>query len=234
MTETKQRKKDNPGPDPKMLFGPQNSSRSKRLRSLVAASSVGTCFFFENDGKGSEFGAGDTAKADPAYTSHFPFTGHRRFLICFENVLGCGPNRAVLVTTKSPPFPCPFFKDDSSDSPRRKAVTFSTTLLFLGILRSSTVPDFLEIDGSDCFFLWPELSNRTAVGFSVKTGVAVAVVVASAINFRVRKVLVPVPVVVISPTTGRDSDSLSQTILWPHNLSPHDNSTEHHHHHHLI
>ncbi|KAJ6771058.1 hypothetical protein OIU74_017491 [Salix koriyanagi] len=212
MTETKQRKKDNPGPDPKMLFGSQNSSRSKRLRSLVAASSVGTCFFFEKDGKGSELGAGDTAKADPAYTSHFPFTGHRRFLICFEKRLG----------------------DDSSDSPRRKAVTFSTTLLFLGILRSSTVPDFLEIDGSDCFFLWPELSNRTAVGFLLQTGVAVAVVVASAINFRVRKVPVPVPVVVISPTTGRDSDSLSQTILWPHNLSPHDNSTEHHHHHHHL
>jgi hypothetical protein len=146
----------------------------------VAESSIETCFFFEKDGKGSELGAGDTAKADPAYISHFPFTGDLRstILICFETTLGSGPNRSVLATTKSPPFPCSFFKDAvslllifvSSDSPLRKIVTFSITLLFLGILRSSTVPDFFEIDGSGCFFLWPDLSNRTAVGFLLNLG----------------------------------------------------------------
>ena len=45
--------------------------RSNRLRSLVAESSTaervaGASFFFENDGRGSELGAGETANADPA------------------------------------------------------------------------------------------------------------------------------------------------------------------------
>jgi hypothetical protein len=111
----------------------------------VAESSTERCFFFENNGKGSELGGGDTEKADPAYISQFPATGDLRstILICFETVLGSGPNLSVLVTTKSPPFPCSFFEEtvadavslllifESSDSPRRKIVTFSITLLLL-------------------------------------------------------------------------------------------------------
>ncbi|EEF45445.1 conserved hypothetical protein [Ricinus communis] len=118
---------------PEYVTGSQISSRSKRLRSLVAESSIGTCFFLEKDGNGSELGAGDTAKPDPAYMSHFPVIGDLRstIRICLGTISGSGPSRSVPATT----IPS-FLRNgavsvvlilESSDSPRRKIVTFSIT-----------------------------------------------------------------------------------------------------------
>lgn len=49
-----------------------HSSRSRRLKSRVAESPTAAgdvCFFVGKDGRGSALGDGDTANADPAYTS---------------------------------------------------------------------------------------------------------------------------------------------------------------------
>lgn len=118
------------------------------------------CFFFENDGRGRELGSGETANADPAYTSHLlaaaAAAGDLRSTIrtCFGTISGSGPSRCVpSQTTRS--------LDDaaaeiwllifeSSDSPRRRIVTFSITRPEdLACLRSSEL-DQEDVDGSDC------------------------------------------------------------------------------------
>ena len=66
--------------------------------SRVAESSIEVCFFFENDGKGSELGAGETAKPDPAY-------------------MAAGLNRPASADP-------PLLIFESSDSPRLKIDTF--------------------------------------------------------------------------------------------------------------
>ena len=130
--------------------------------SRVAESSTAICFFFENDGKGNELGAGETANADPAYTSVFPAIGVLKSTIRILGIIsGDGPIRTVPLTTKpSPPFfndvppaPLPVFIFESSDSPLLKMVTFSmkksSELDLLTDFESSEADALLGIDGSD-------------------------------------------------------------------------------------
>lgn len=114
-----------------------------------------TCFFLEKEGRGRELGSGDTANADPAYMSAY----------------------TVDLTSRRPCFGLTSFLDgtpllslESSDSPRRRMVTFSMTRLPSlrsseldpGDLRSSGV-DLFEIAGSDeALLLRSGFSKRTA------------------------------------------------------------------------
>lgn len=130
--------------------------------SRVAESSTVICFFFENDGKGNELGAGETANADPAYTSVFPAIGVLKSTMRTLGIIsGDRPIRTVPLTTKpSPPFfndvapaPLPVFIFESSDSPLLKMVTFSikksSELDLLTDFESSEADALLGIDGSD-------------------------------------------------------------------------------------
>ncbi len=124
----------------------------------MAESSKETSFFFEKDGRGSELGSGETANADPAYMSHLPHaTGD----------LNPAARTCCLGGWLSPPSflePASFFSFESSDSPRRRIITFSMTrpVLLPAPLRSSEL-DLLEIAGSDAArLLWSGLSGRAA------------------------------------------------------------------------
>lgn len=145
---------------------PNHSRRSRRLRSRVAESSTTAedCFF-EKDGRGSALGDGDTANADPAYTSVF------KTRICFVTISGSGPNLWVPQTTKSSPsiFKASLLIFESSDSPLLRIVTFPITNPLLFAIFESSELDRLEIDGSDAAwlgtptrFFWSCLSGRGA------------------------------------------------------------------------
>lgn len=120
----------------------------------MAKSSKGTTFFFENEGRGSALGSGETAKADPAYKSHLVIIVDRASDACSCFASG---------------LPLSFFMGssllifESSDAPRRRTVTFSITASPILPALPSSEPDLLETEGSG----WAD--RRSWFSFSERT-----------------------------------------------------------------